>query len=125
MATKEGRGEPWWGWRLLAGCFLMAALAGYNAFSEPWDWTADQCFFVFFVLMVTAVSVHYYYILMRGGLPAVKAKWAAVKAMPDPEAQRTRKGWAFWLGVICVVIFALLSDSDIRQFLWSKLHQLN
>jgi hypothetical protein len=109
----------WWGWPILVGGGLVLAGTAYRAFSAPWTWDANQSGLVFLCACFGYVAMFYARIWLRGGADGVKSHWAKVRQMKDPrlDAKAQRRRPMFWVFLLILIAFSVLSVPDVRQSL--------
>src|SRR5258705_4295705 len=105
----------WLVWSVMVAVAVVIAANAWHAFPGPWVWNADQIVFALIWLFLAFVAAFYFPIWQRGGIKALKAKFAA---MPDPGR---RRGPVFWVVIVAVLVLAFLSDPENRELLMNRL----
>jgi len=102
-----------WRWLLYAFLLWEVARTAFLAFSVPWRWTADQYLFVFFLLCAGSVLVLWGTVWWRGGMAAVKERWALRQQVTGAPISKKVLLWAFVFWI--VVALALVLFFNARQ----------
>src|SRR4051812_28742564 len=98
------QGKSRWLLYLIVG--WVAAKTTLSAFSAPWSWTLDQCLFVFLVLCAVFVLAQWVLTWQRGGMAAVKERWAFNRQQRSAPLDKKIYYWSllFWVAVAVALI---------------------
>lgn len=94
-----------WLWLIIL-LFLQALVIlsakAVAAFSAPWTWSKDQLYFSFLLLCAAIGLGSWIAVWMRGGTPAVKARWATerVRFGEAMTGENFRRWFFFWFALL-------------------------
>jgi len=95
-----------WRWLLYLIVAWQFFRTTVSAFSVPWNWTLDQCLFLFFAACVIFASGFWALIWLRGGADAVKERWSFNQQQNARSLNKKFFLWSllFWIAVAIALV---------------------